>query len=62
MQNSSLPHRQLRKFNVWIEWGYTEENPFPKLEGDPLVHVRFKDGSASTDDGIGVRQISGWHD
>ena len=49
-------------FNVWIEWGYTEENPFPKLEGDPLVHVRFKDRSASTDDGIGVRPISGWHD
>ena len=49
-------------FNVWIEWVYTEENPFPKLDGDPLVHVRFKDGSASTDDGIGVRPISGWHD
>ena len=48
--------------NVWIEWVYTEENPFPKLDGDPLVHVRFKDGSASTDDGIGVRPISGWHD
>ena len=27
-----------------------------------MVHVRFKDGSASTDDGIGVRPISGWHD
>ena len=49
-------------FNVWIEWVYTEENPFPKLDGDPLVHVRFKDGSASDDDGIGVRPISGWHD
>ena len=49
-------------FNVWIEWVYTKENPFPKLEGDPLVHVRFKDGSASAEDGIGVRPISGWHD
>ena len=49
-------------FNVWIEWEYTPENPYPKLDGDPLVHVRFKDGSASTEDGIGVRQISGWHD
>ena len=49
-------------FNVWIDWEYTPENPYPKLDGDPLVHVRFKDGSASTDDGIGVRPISGWHD
>ena len=49
-------------FNVWIDWEYTPENPFPKLNGDPLVHVRFKDKSASTDDVIGVRPISGWHD
>ena len=50
-------------FNVWIEWWYTEENPFPKLEGDPLVHVKFADGSTSIDaSGAGVMPISYWHD
>lgn len=50
-------------FNVWIDWEYTPENPFPKLEGDPLVHVRFGDLSESNiERGIDARPISYWHD
>ena len=36
-------------FNVWIGWEYTPENPYPKLDGDPLVHVRFKDVAPEND-------------
>lgn len=50
-------------FNVWIDWKYTPENPYPKLDGDPLVHVRFGDLSESNiERGIDARPISYWHD
>lgn len=50
-------------FNVWLEWEYTEENPFPKLEGDPFVHVRFGDLSESNiERGHDARPISYWHE
>ena len=50
-------------FNVWIDWEYTPENPYPKLDGDPLVHVRFGDLSESNiERGIDARPIGYWHD
>lgn len=50
-------------FNVWIDWEYTPENPYPKLECDPLVHVRFGDLSESNiERGHDARPISYWHD
>lgn len=45
--------------NKWIDWHYTKENPFPKLEGDPLVHVKFKDETTSID--TAARPLSYWH-
>lgn len=49
--------------NVWIDWHYTPENPYPKLDGDPLVHVRFRDGGTTMDSEsvTGARPISYWH-
>ncbi len=49
--------------NTWIDWHYTPENPFPKLDGDPLVHVRFHGGLTSMDSdvlGVGAQPISYW--
>ena len=47
--------------NVWIDWKYTPENPFPKLPEDYLVHVKFADESTSISDGSGARPLSYWH-
>lgn len=48
--------------NVWIDWHYTPECQYPVLEGDPLVHVRFGDGTNSIDGKHGARPISYWHE
>lgn len=45
--------------NVWIDWKYTPENPFPNLPEDYLVHVKFKDETTSIDDA--ARPLSYWH-
>lgn len=48
--------------NTWIDWHYTPENSFPKLDGDPLIHVRFGDGYTSISREYGARPISYWHE
>jgi len=35
-------------FNVWIDWHYTKENPWPKLDGDPLIFVKAANGGDTT--------------
>lgn len=55
---------QLQK-NVWIDWRPTPENTYPKLDDDPLVHVKFYGGLTSMDDvnlNVGAQPISYWHD
>lgn len=50
-------------FNVWLDWEYTEENPFPKLDGDPLISVEFGDLSVSSiERGMLAHPISYWHE
>lgn len=58
----SLEKLEVQK-NVWIDWTYTPENPYPQLDGDPLVHVRFRDGETTMDSEsvTGARPISYWH-
>lgn len=48
--------------NMWIDWTFTAVKPFPLLKDDPLVHVRFADGSTSENDEKGAMPISYWHD
>ncbi len=46
--------------NTWIDWHYTPENPFPKLDGDPVMDVMFTDLSTSMDRGVGGKPLSYW--
>lgn len=31
----------------WINWQYTKDHPWPQLDGDPLLHVKYLDGEDS---------------
>lgn len=51
---------QPKKEGQWIQWTNNGSNVWPKLEGDPLIHVKFGDDKTSLD-GVGAQPVSYWH-